>query len=283
MPSIPRSAEHSPGGLGLPREDHSTEDAGQRLKRARERLNLRYRDVEEASIRIAERRKNDEFIIALSRLADIENKGTVPTIYRLYSLCAIYRLDFAEVLEWYGVALADLPSDSLNVVDIERTHAIGFLPNSHGEVQLPLSLDPGLDLRRTTFLSRMIQRWGKLPLMLLNGLDLKNHRYGFIGTEDWSMYPLLQPASLVIIDESKRKLGDQNWANEFERPIYFFEHRKGYACCWCNLTENHLVLQPHPASQCNPEIFAYPEEIDVIGQVTGVAMRFDAGRRRRAR
>ena len=89
--------------------------------------------------------------------------------------------------------------------------------------------------------------------------------------------------SLVVIDETKRKIGEQNWSNEFERPIYFFEHRKGYACCWCNLTENHLVLQPHPASQCNPEIYAYPEEIDIVGQVTGVAMRLDQGKRRRVR
>src|SRR5262252_2239093 len=79
------------------------DDAGQKLKRARERLNLRYRDVEEASLRIAERHKNEEFIIALSRLSDIENKGTVPTIYRLYTLCAIYRLNLNDVLRWYSV------------------------------------------------------------------------------------------------------------------------------------------------------------------------------------
>ena len=36
------------------------EDAGQKLKRVRERLNLRYRDVEQASLRISERRQNDE-------------------------------------------------------------------------------------------------------------------------------------------------------------------------------------------------------------------------------
>ena len=258
------------------------EEAGQRLKRVRERLNLRYRDVEDASLRIAERHKNDEFIIALSRLADIENKGTVPTIYRLYSLCAIYRLDFHEALEWYGVDLAALPADALTV-SVERTHPVGFTADDRGDVLVPLSLDPGLDLRRTTYISRMIQKWGRLPLMLLNGLDLKNHRYGFIGTEDWSMYPLLQPGSLVLIDETRRKLVTSGWGHEFERPIYFFEHRNGYACCWCNLTENQIVLQPHPASMCNPEIYAYPSEIDVIGQVTGLAMRLDQGKRRRTR
>src|ERR1700690_227510 len=123
------------------------EDVGQKLKLARERLNLRYREVEEASLRIAEKHRNDEFAIALSRLADIENKGTVPTMYRLYSLCAIYRLDFSEVLDWYGVVVAALPGDSMAVVNIDRTHPVGFVPDPRGEVQIPLSLDPGVDLR----------------------------------------------------------------------------------------------------------------------------------------
>jgi transcriptional regulator with XRE-family HTH domain len=257
-------------------------EAGQKLKRTRERLNLRYRDVEQASLKIAERHKNDEFVIALSRLADIENKGTVPSIFRLYTLCAIYRLDFQEVLEWYGVDLPAMPGDAATI-DIERTHLVEFSSDGRGEVQVPLSLDPGVDLRRTTFLSRVIQRWGRLPLMLLNGLDLRSHRYAFIGTEDWSMYPLLQPGSLVVIDETKRKILPGGWSNEFERPIYFLEHREGYLCGWCTLDGSRMMVQPHPASMCNPTVYAFPDEIDVIGQVTGVAMRLDQGKRRRTR
>jgi transcriptional regulator with XRE-family HTH domain len=263
-------------------KDHTMDDAGQRLKRARERLNLRYRDVEEASLKIAARHKNDEFAIALSRLADIENKRTLPSIYRLYSLCAIYRLELSEVLQWYGIDLGAIGVDA-DSIELERTHPIGFSADLHSEVLIPLSLDPGIDIRRTTFLSRMIQRWGKLPLVLLNGFDLKAHRYGFIGTEDWTMYPILQPGSMVLIDETKRKPATSGWTNEFDRPIYFFEHRQGYACAWCSLTGEQIVLQPHPASQCAPEVYAYPSEIDIIGQVAGVAMRLDPARRRRAR
>ena len=58
----------------------ATNEPGQKLRRARERLGLRYRDVEEASQRIAFRHGNDEFSIGLSRLADIENKGTLPSL-----------------------------------------------------------------------------------------------------------------------------------------------------------------------------------------------------------
>lgn len=220
--------------------------------------------------------------MALSRLSDIENKGTVPSLYRLYSLCAIYRLDIHEVLEWYGVDLAALPADAASIA-IEKTHAIGFSANGSGEVQVPLTLDPGIDVRRTTFLSRLIQRWGKLPISLLSGFENKHFRYGFIGTEDWSMYPMLQPGSLILIDDSVRKIVNSGWTNEFERPIYFLEHRNGFACGWCTLADKQLVLQPHPASMCYPEIFRFPEDIDIVGQVTGVAMRLDQAKRRRTR
>jgi transcriptional regulator with XRE-family HTH domain len=257
------------------------EDAGQKLKRVREQLRLRFRDVEEASTRIAAHHHNDEYVVALSRLADIENKGTLPSIFRLYSLSAIYGLDLSEVLSWYGISLSALPSDS-RVLEHPRTHLVAFQPEE-GEIQVPVSLDPGIDLSRTVFLSRMIQKWGKLPLMLLNGVDLRNYRYGLVGTEDWSMFPIIPPGSLVVVDDSRRRIMNSGWTTEFERPIYFLEHREGYACSWCSLRDGNLTLQPHPASLCDPESYAYPSEIEVIGKITQVAMSVDPVLRRQKR
>jgi hypothetical protein len=101
--------------------------------------------------------------------------------------------------------------------------------------------------------------------------------------DDWLMYPLIQPGSLVLIDETRRKVVNSGWINEFERPIYFLEHRNGYACGWCTLNAAQLVLQPHPSSMCYPEVYSYPDEIEIIGQVTSVAMHLDVGKRRRPR
>jgi transcriptional regulator with XRE-family HTH domain len=257
------------------------EEAGQKLKRVRERLNLRFRDVEEASSQIAARRGNDEFVVALSRLADIENKGTMPSLYRLYSLCAIYRLDVAEVLAWYGIGLSELPSDAA-IIEHERTSLVGFHPEE-GDIQVPIALDPGLDLSRTVFLSRLIQRWGTVPLMLLNNVDLRSLRYGLIGMEDWSMFPIIPPGSLVVIDDSKRRVVTGKWSSEWERPIYFLEHREGYVCGWCSHKEGQLTVQPHPASGHEPESFLYPDEIEIVGQVTRIALSLDQAARRRSR
>lgn len=255
------------------------EEAGQKLKRIRERLRLKYREVEEFSSRIAHAHGNDEYVLALSRLADIENKGTLPSAFRLYSLCAIYKLDLGEVLSWYGINLSSLPADSARA-QIPETHLANFKAED-GDVQFPISIEPGLDVTKTLFLSRFIQRWGKLPLMFLNRLDLKNQRYGLIGTEDWSMYPILSPGAIVVIDETRRRVVNSGWNNEFERPIYFLENRAGYACSWCTLKDKRLILQPHPSSASDPESFDHPEEIEVIGQVTDVAMTIDPSERRR--
>src|SRR5256885_11598454 len=64
-------------------QDHNMEEAGQRLRRARERLNLKFRDVEQPSQLIADRRGNAEFVVLIMRLSDIDNQRTLPTLYRL--------------------------------------------------------------------------------------------------------------------------------------------------------------------------------------------------------
>jgi transcriptional regulator with XRE-family HTH domain len=266
----------------IQRQDHSTEDAGRRLRRARERLNLKFREVEQASQTIAEKRGNQEFAILISRLSDIENQGTVPSLYKLYSLCCIYRLDLHEVLGWYGVPVDAMMADA-GMIEIEKTHAINLNPDAGTEAMLPISLDPGIDLRKTFFVSEMVQRWGKLPLALISGADVKRFRYGFVGTEDWSMNPAVPPGSLLVVDDTKRRIQATGWRSLSERPIYFLEHRDGYYCRWCSVQDGTISLISDPASESPILNFRFPEEIEVVGQVVGIAMSLDPEKRRRIR
>lgn len=268
--------------IAIQRQDHNMEEAGQRLRRARERLNLKFRDVEQASQLIAEHRKNPEFGVLISRLSDIENQGTLPSLYRLYSLCCIYRLDINEVLGWYGVPVEAMAADA-SLVHLEKTHSIHFSVDGSAEAMLPISLDPGIDLRRTFFVSELVQRWGKLPLALIGGIDVKRFRYGFVGTEDWGMYPAIPPGSLLVIDDTRRKIQASGWRTLSERPIYFLEHRDGYYCRWCSVKDGTISLIPDPASETPILNFNFPGEIEVVGQVTALAMSLDPEKRRRIR
>ncbi len=60
--------------------------AGKSLRTLREKLGLTMRDVENSSARVADKYRNEEFSIPPSRLSDIETKGILPSIFRLYTL-----------------------------------------------------------------------------------------------------------------------------------------------------------------------------------------------------
>ncbi len=151
------------------------------------------------------------------------------------------------------------------------------------DIRLPSALLSTFDPRETTFLTRTAQQWGELPLALLRQLDLRRYRYGFVGSEDWSMYPIIPPGSFVQIDETRQKVAEGAWTTEYERPVYFLEHRSQFYCGWCSESEESIILQPHPASHVAARAFRYPGEVDVVGQVVGVAKRMDLGKRRHTR
>jgi len=244
---------------------------GHRLRALREQLGLTIREVEAASQRIAERHHNEDFAVPLSRLSEMETKGILPTIYRLYSLAVIYRRDLHELLEWYGVAADGVAAD-LPLAQPPNSHLLEAFASSTS-MRIPVRLDPGFDLRRTTNLGRMIERWGLVPLSFLGQLAETEYTYGYIGSEDFTMHPLLPPGSLVQVDERKNTVLAGVWRSEYERPIYFVETREGFRCCWCALKGEEIVLQPHPLSPVAVKMLRYPQEAEVLGQVIGVAMR----------
>lgn len=245
--------------------------AGIDLRKIRDRLGLTMRDVENASLSISERHGSEEYLIPPSRLSDIETKGVVPSVYRFYSLAAIYRKPVRMLLRLYGIDLDAISTEWSNsqpanshVVSIEREQT---------SCNIPVKLDPGFDLKTTSDLGRMVQQWGTVPLSMLSHLASQNYTYAFIGLEDFTMYPILQPGSFVQVDESRTRVVDRQWRSEYERPIYFVETRDGFTCCWCSFRLNSLVLQPHPLSPTPVRILKHPQEAEVIGQVVGIAMR----------
>ncbi|HXZ80848.1 MAG TPA: helix-turn-helix transcriptional regulator [Terriglobales bacterium] len=246
---------------------------GQQLRLLREQLGYTLRDVESASIRIASRHKNEEFGIPVSRLSDIEIKGFQPSIFRIYSLAVIYRVDIRQILAWFGVDTSDMPNDVL-LTEAPKTH-LSQMMEAVPSVQLPVKFDPGFDLRKTTNLGRMIERWGIVPIQHIAPLINVDYTYGYVGTDDYAMYPILLPGSFLQIDESKNEVVERAWRSEYERPIYFIETRTGYFCCWCSLKTDHIILQPHPLSPTPLRIMKHPQEAEVIGQVVGIAMRLD--------
>src|SRR5262249_56983248 len=104
-------------------------------------------------------------------------------------------------------------------------HAIQFKRSC--AFPLPEPMDKKIDSTRTTFLDQFLRRWGKTGLGFLNGFGARQHRYGLIGLDDWSMHPVLHPGSLVLIDESRRRIATGGWGSRARPPVFFFGARDG--------------------------------------------------------
>jgi len=239
---------------------------GLRLRQTRERLGLTYREVERASYELAVRRGRSEFVLHISRLAEIENRGVVPGLHKLYTLAVIYHLDPHEIIRWYDIPIEQCFHDG-TWVPSPQTHLMA----PPASLRIPMRFDPACDPRRTEFLSRMVEKWGHFEGVLTNGES--QHVYGYIGTSDRRMMPLLRPGSIVLVDVSRRKIVDSDWSTEHDRPMYFVEVRNGYRCGWFHQDGSLLIMQPHPLSRCLPESWRVPEEAEVVGRVAGMVTR----------
>lgn len=122
-----------------------------------------------------------------------------------------------------------------------------------------------------------MQVWGDIPVTLIRQLDLQKSLYGYIGLKDFTLHPVILPGSFVQIDPTQTKIKTGVSRRELDRPIYFIALRDGYACGWCELKGGQLSVVPHVNSPQEIRRFAHPDEAEIIGRVTGVAMRIGNG------
>jgi transcriptional regulator with XRE-family HTH domain len=245
---------------------------GHRLRTLRESLHLTLRDVEALSYRIAAEHQWAEFAIPFSRLSAIEAKGVVPNIYRLYSLSAIYGIEFSELLQWYGVDLGSIPAD-LKLCDVPRTRKLEH--DYHARtVRIPVEIDPSFNSQHTMNLTMLVRKWGSVPFAYLESLSREPFIHACVGTEDYTMAPLVPPGSFLQIDEARSTIENGGWRSEHERPIYFLETRRdGFRIGWCSLAGKILTVHPHPLSPTPLKSYIHPQEAEIVGQVVAVSMR----------
>jgi transcriptional regulator with XRE-family HTH domain len=253
-------------------------EAGKRLREERLRARLSTRAVQRLSQQIAqEKNNNQDYYISHGWLTDVENGKFTPSIYKLYSLSLIYKCNYLKIVGFFGINILDAAKEQ-RLVSLPHTYLIGSNLELPGQkIVLPVELRENVELSRTNLVSRMFESWEQIPVALLQQLDLRNRLCGYIGLDDYTLYPLIRPGSFVEIDDRQNKVKPGNWRNEFDRPIFFVELRDGYACSWCELDGNQLLLIPCPQSRGQIRQVRFPTEADIVGRVTAVTMPIAEG------
>src|SRR5215469_254658 len=83
---------------------------GQRLQALRITLGISTRDVQYYSSVVARAYKKDSYYISHSSLTAIENSPSTPSVYKLFTLSVVYRINFADLLMIYGIDLEQISS-----------------------------------------------------------------------------------------------------------------------------------------------------------------------------
>ncbi len=232
--------------------------AGQKLKTLRNERNITVREVEQASRRIAEAKGNKRFCISNGWLAQLENGLSEPSIYKLSSLSVIYQTHLFDLLRLYNVDVDD-KENYRSVAGPHLTQLLSEKSEENGRFQLEAGNGP--KPLYTSLLS-------ELKLIGPGGSEA-HIRYGYLGLTDFTMYPMIRPGALVKIDTSQNKLTTPAWRNEFDRPIFFIELRDAYACGWCELQGNQLLIIPCHSYTASVRGFTYLREAEIVGRVIG--------------
>jgi transcriptional regulator with XRE-family HTH domain len=251
---------------------------GAKLQKIRERLGFSIREVQRRSQQVVRDRQNRDFFLSRAWLTDVEKGRLIPGIFKIATLSQLYGMTVAEIHALFGIEPGDITKDRV-IFGAPKTHLLIPPDESVSSgVAPPESADPAPQLENTNLLTRLVDIWGDVPVPLLRRLDLRRSLYGYIGTKDLTMSPLLPPGTFVQIDAKQTRVKKGlarkgSGQSQFARPIYFLDIRIGYACGWCEVKDGQLTLIPHPDSGEQTRTFRYPSEVEIVGRVTGVAMR----------
>src|SRR6266446_5925175 len=240
---------------------------GAELRAIRRHLGISTRQVEKYSRQIADAEGSAKFYISNAWLSQIEATGAVPSVQKLFSLSAIYRINFVELLYLFEIDLERIGLHQLEI-RLPKTHPARLEAyNEDRTATFPVRFRKGFRLEKTTLLSRMVKIWGEVPISVIRHLDIRHCEYGYVGLRDHTMDPLIPPGSFVQVDTQVREvLRHSSWRTELDRPIYFVKIPSGYACSWCELKRNLLTLLPHPLSGSRLRHFVYGQEAEIIGR-----------------
>src|SRR5260370_7736112 len=155
------SRAHS--GIPVIKRNKMASAAGEQLKALRRRLGMTTRQVERFSQQVADTKNNPEFYISHAWLTNIETGEFTPSIYKLYTLSAIYRYKFADLLGFFGLRLDGMTKDILSI-RLPTTHLIGKAAALEGEsLSLPTHFAPVFHLPLTSPLPPLLKTTTKPP------------------------------------------------------------------------------------------------------------------------
>jgi len=260
------------------RNQGSNMEPGKWIRALREERMVKPSDVERVTRSIADSKRNADFYVSHSTLADIE-AGSIPSIHKLFSLSICLRVPLHEVLLPYGINLEE--DQAYQAEPSSEALTLQAAPGRLPAFRFQLNFDTNFSTEETTLLRLQPQSLENLPRFFQARTDPVRFRYAVIGSKDDGMADLLPPRSLVEIDTAQNTVQVFAWRTLRDRPFYLVWHNGGHTCRWCQVDGRELTLLPHPLSRQPVRRFKMPGEATVVGRVTNAWLPFESAQLQR--
>lgn len=242
-------------------------NVGELIRRARRRSGLSFREASKRTRLIAQTQRDSRYFCSPGSLSDYEATKLPPRhIHKVISICAVYFISAASILEASGVRL-DGP---------------GALPMPAEFLDSPLKdrVEPSA-LVSSYFLDEIERRFEQLPLFLhktapsLFGMpDLSVRDVFWAGGIQDFVHPYLAGAAFLVVNRKKKTPRCSLTAPVWAQPVHVLQRRDaGYMCGSCILQNGMLIVRPCAAGE--PKLLRLRNRIDadVVGQVVGIIRR----------
>jgi transcriptional regulator with XRE-family HTH domain/aromatic ring-cleaving dioxygenase len=249
------------------------------LRQRRKGCHLSLREVEQRTASLAEFLNDRRYSVSRTWLSEVERGGTSPPLHKLCALLIVYRLPLGSLPRLCGILEADIIKYQLGAplrvsspFQIEK-----HLDYDGGERWLRLpEFDAGFDRNFGAMDEYMVVGQGVAELSQLTAYDNGYFQYAFIGTQDTRMAPLIPVGSFIQIDSRQRQVaGGSLWPEEL-RPLFAVKKENRYFAGWLESNHPGLTILAHPLSGDRSFQIKNPDDIEIIGRITGVIMNLES-------
>jgi hypothetical protein len=269
VPEVPieLARQWKPGRLG-----RRSPSLGDLIWAARRRAALSLREASAMSRKIADLFGDERYFAAPGSLSDYETQTSPPRhIHKVITLCMIYGVPFADLLNLSGVAVEGLGRNSIpsTVVPIsDRVKTADTVEDT-----APESPD--------SILRSLMMEFGDFPFFLrrtlagLSGIKRPSlHDLFYVGPESSIRHSFLRGALLLVVDRHRKKPLTLRSIPLRRQPLYLLMTRDGRYVCGCCSLENGILVVTFPSADFHsPERFRNHDDAEVVGEVVTTARR----------
>jgi hypothetical protein len=240
------------------------------LRNARLRAGLSFREASELSHEVVHALGDQRYFMSPGSLSDCEASDKPPRdIHKLFTLCILYSIGFAELMNSFGFPLTGSDSDPMPAMWTGREEQkVSAIRRTAVAAKAP----------QKQFLEDLAERFVEIPFFLrsaiptLSGLSqISLHDVFWTGGQTQPLHPALGGALFLIVNRLRKTPVAFRRKSMWGQPLYLLRKRDGsYLSTSCSLEDGMIVVHPYTEGFVRPERLRNRVDAEVVGQIVTV-------------